>query len=112
MVSSQKRAAREDETPEARVLDLLLSCGLMERMYVHLPHLLPTLLAPLTEVDVRVMIHRRDDHNRLMVDLLKITSKGFQFLLEDRSAQVWQILMYYIKEGMVSLNRGSNLRLS
>jgi hypothetical protein len=43
MVSSQKRAAREDETPEARVLDLLLSCGLMERMYVHLPHLLPPL---------------------------------------------------------------------
>lgn len=39
-----------------------------------------------------------------MHDLLKITSKGFQFLLEDRSAQVWQILMYYIKQGMVSFS--------
>jgi hypothetical protein len=37
-----------------------------------------------------------------LTDLLKITSKGFQFLLEDRSAQIWQILMYYIQQGMVS----------
>lgn len=27
---------------------------------------------------------------------LQITSKGFQFLLEDRLAQIWQVLMYYV----------------
>jgi len=37
------------------------------------------------------------------MNVLKITSKGFQFLLEDRAAQVWQVLMYYIEQGMVSL---------
>ena len=30
------------------------------------------------------------------MDRLTITSKGFQFLLEDRQTQLWQILMYYL----------------
>lgn len=30
------------------------------------------------------------------LDRLTITSKGFQFLLEDRQTQLWQILMYYL----------------
>jgi hypothetical protein len=51
--------------------------------------------------DGRFWFVRYDDHHYL-TDLLKITSKGFQFLLEDRSAQIWQILMYYIQQGMVS----------
>lgn len=71
MVSSQKRATAGLETPEPRVLDLLLQCGLMD--------------------------HVEDDHHR-RTELLKITSKGFQFLLEDRSAQIWQVLMYYIQQ--------------
>lgn len=30
------------------------------------------------------------------LERLTITSKGFQFLLEDRQTQVWEILMYYL----------------
>ena len=30
------------------------------------------------------------------VDRLTITSKGFQFLLEDRQTQLWQIVMFYL----------------
>ena len=30
------------------------------------------------------------------MDRLTITSKGFQFLLEDRQTQLWQILMCYL----------------
>jgi transcription initiation factor TFIIH subunit 4 len=30
------------------------------------------------------------------LERLTITSKGFQFLLEDRQTQVWEILMYYV----------------
>lgn len=30
------------------------------------------------------------------LDRLTITSKGFQFLLEERQTQLWQILMYYL----------------
>lgn len=30
------------------------------------------------------------------MDRLTITSKGFQFLLEDRQTQVWEIMMYYL----------------
>ena len=30
------------------------------------------------------------------LDQLTITSKGFQFLLEDRQTQLWQILMYFL----------------
>lgn len=30
-------------------------------------------------------------------DNLTITSKGFQFLLEDLHVQLWQILMYYVE---------------
>jgi hypothetical protein len=38
------------------------------------------------------------DHSgrKPLYDRLTITSKGFQFLLEDRQAQLWQILMYYL----------------
>jgi hypothetical protein len=33
---------------------------------------------------------------KVNLDRLTITSKGFQFLLEDRQTQLWQILMYYL----------------
>ena len=36
------------------------------------------------------------------LDRLTITSKGFQFLLEDRQTQLWQILMYYLAVKEVS----------
>jgi hypothetical protein len=35
-------------------------------------------------------------------DRLTITSKGFQFLLEDRQTQLWQILMFYLNLREVS----------
>lgn len=43
------------------------------------------------------------------LDRLTITSKGFQFLLEDRQTQVWEILMYYlsIKEVRPLMSRKS-----
>ncbi|RSH83453.1 RNA polymerase II transcription factor B 52 kDa subunit [Apiotrichum porosum] len=37
----------------------------------------------------------RSGHNPKL-EALTITSKGFQFLLEDRQTQLWQILMYYL----------------
>jgi hypothetical protein len=40
-------------------------------------------------------------------DRLTITSKGFQFLLEDRQTQLWQILMFYLNLREVS---GSEIR--
>ena len=33
---------------------------------------------------------------RYSLDRLTITSKGFQFLLEERQTQLWQILIYYL----------------
>lgn len=42
-----------------------------------------------------------DDRGR-QTSLLQITSKGFQFLLEERSTQIWDVLMNYVKQGIVS----------
>lgn len=44
---------------------------------------------------------------------LQITSKGFQFLLEDRLAQIWQVLMYYVgvKTVRTSLRYGDRMAL-
>lgn len=40
---------------------------------------------------------------RASLDRLTITSKGFQFLLEDRQTQLWQILMYYLASKEVGI---------
>ncbi|GHJ90361.1 hypothetical protein NliqN6_6763 [Naganishia liquefaciens] len=70
MVSSRLDILRDnaEERPQEEVLDLLLQSGLM------------------TEAT----------NKRSGRSTLQITSKGFQFLLEDRLAQIWQVLMYYV----------------
>ncbi|KAI5449050.1 RNA polymerase II transcription factor B 52 kDa subunit [Naganishia albida] len=69
MVSSRLDAPGSDsDRPEQAVLDLLLESGLMSEA----------------------------TNKRSGRFTLQITSKGFQFLLEDRLAQIWQVLMYYV----------------
>lgn len=46
---------------------------------------------------IELTIFRCDDSGRNPnYDRLTITSQGFQFLLEDRQTQLWQILMFYL----------------
>jgi hypothetical protein len=107
MVSSQQRIS-STYSPSPKVLDLLIRCGLMGYLFVllvsHLPSSRKTDSSSVHSLSVgmrRGFQYRKDDHEWTM-NVLKITSKGFQFLLEDRAAQVWQVLMYYIEQGMVS----------
>lgn len=46
---------------------------------------------------------------RPSVDRLTITSKGFQFLLEDRQTQLWQILMFYLTLQESNENRSARV---
>ena len=71
MVSSGLANGLNTTRPKDSVLDLLYNSGLMS--------------GP---------IHNAT--RKPMYDRLTITSKGFQFLLEERQTQVWQILICYL----------------
>ncbi|ORX37154.1 transcription factor Tfb2-domain-containing protein [Kockovaella imperatae] len=71
MVSSGLSSSIATVKPKPQVLRLLHASGLM--------------------ADNNDMSGRRPN-----LDRLTITSKGFQFLLEDRQTQLWQILMCYL----------------
>lgn len=43
---------------------------------------------------------------------LSITSKGFQFLLEDVNTQLWDLLLQYLEEAQVSRSQSMLTRLS
>nr|ODN91824.1 transcription initiation factor TFIIH subunit 4 [Cryptococcus depauperatus CBS 7841] len=45
----------------------------------------------------------------LNANRLTITSKGFQFLLEDRQTQLWEILMYYLSAKEASAERSAKV---
>lgn len=77
MVSSGLDVALDCEEPRPAVLKLLHASGLM--------------------TGVKDLELRRSGSSQLT-----ITSKGFQFLLEDRQTQVWQILIYYLTQREVS----------
>ncbi|KAL1407463.1 RNA polymerase II transcription factor B 52 kDa subunit [Vanrija albida] len=72
MVSSGLFDRRNPHQPNPSVLDLLYISGLMADPYAQ-------------------------DGRPPVYDRLTITSKGFQFLLEDRQAQLWQLLMYFVQ---------------
>ncbi len=106
MVSSRSYAAAdvEDEIPHASVLDLLVRCGLMAASWVSQAS---DRLAAVGEKVGIILLFGTDDFdltNRTTNDSggYQITSKGFQFLLEDRSVQIWQILMFYVQLRKVS----------
>ncbi|RSH90861.1 RNA polymerase II transcription factor B 52 kDa subunit [Saitozyma podzolica] len=71
MVSSGLAGGLAAVRPRQQVLQLLHASGLM--------------------ADPSDMSGRNPNYDRLT-----ITSKGFQFLLEDRQTQLWQILMFYL----------------
>ncbi|KAK4689016.1 DNA repair protein RAD50, partial [Tremellales sp. Uapishka_1] len=82
-----------EETWES-ILKYMVSSGLGERMggvskpknqVLYLLHVSGLMADPLD--------HTGSNPN---YERLTITSKGFQFLLEDRQAQLWQILMFYL----------------
>lgn len=43
------------------------------------------------------------------INRLTITSKGFQFLLEKRQTQLWEILMYYLSAKEVRPYQNDNV---
>jgi transcription initiation factor TFIIH subunit 4 len=84
MVSSGLDGGVRAQKPRKEVLQLLHASGLMSDPYV---------------TRVRVIIRADDRYatdQRYSLDRLTITSKGFQFLLEERQTQLWQILIYYL----------------
>jgi hypothetical protein len=92
MVSSGLSNGMIANRPRDSVLQLLLSSGLMADMCV-----------TLSDRNRGELILRHDlTGQRPSLYRLTITSKGFQFLLEDRQTQLWQILMYYLASREVS----------
>lgn len=73
------------------------SASALIRQRAHVRHVRPAVKhaeeANLWHRDVN---SERDPGRTPNYDRLKITSKGFQFLLEDRQTQLWQILMFYL----------------
>ncbi|KAJ9099238.1 hypothetical protein QFC21_004118 [Naganishia friedmannii] len=67
-------AGAGEDRPEREVLDLLVESGLMAE----------------TRTNSR--------SGGRSSSALQISSKGFQFLLEDRAAQIWQVLMFFVAE--------------
>ena len=82
MVSSGLDVGIGTVKPRREVLQLLQASGLMVDLYVSYP---------------ATLMRSTDPTGRhTSLDRLTITSKGFQFLLEDRQTQLWQILMFYL----------------
>ncbi|WVQ73426.1 hypothetical protein IAR50_002998 [Cryptococcus sp. DSM 104548] len=84
MVSSGLGTAFVGESPRPQVLHLLHTSGLM--------------------TDPGDPTGRNPNINRLT-----ITSKGFQFLLEERQTQLWEILMYYLSAKEANLERSAEV---
>ncbi|WVQ84370.1 hypothetical protein IAT38_006522 [Cryptococcus sp. DSM 104549] len=84
--SDEELVAYGEDTfePEPEVLRLLHSSGLM--------------------IDPNDVSGRNPNLNRLT-----ITSKGFQFLLEDRQTQLWEILMFYLKSKEANAERSAEV---
>lgn len=45
--------------------------------------------------------HRRLANSTQSLRHMRITSKGFQFLLEDVNTQLWDLLLVYLEESQV-----------
>ncbi|OWZ74917.1 transcription initiation factor TFIIH subunit 4 [Cryptococcus neoformans Bt85] len=84
MVSSGLGTEFSGSRPQPEVLQLLHASGLM--------------------TDPGDMTGRNPNINRLT-----ITSKGFQFLLEKRQTQLWEILMYYLSAKEANSERSSEV---
>lgn len=84
MVSSGLANGLTTTRPKDSVLDLLFNSGLMA--------------GPIHSATRKPLYER-----------LTITSKGFQFLLEERQTQVWQILICYLDTKDVSCILHSDL---
>ncbi|KAL7422462.1 RNA polymerase II transcription factor B 52 kDa subunit [Cryptotrichosporon argae] len=84
MVSSGLSSAHAKTRPRQSVLQLLHASGLM--------------------ADPNNGTGRNTNYDRLT-----ITSKGFQFLLEDRQTQLWQILMFYLAGKQRTVERASDV---
>ncbi|ODN74032.1 hypothetical protein L202_07507 [Cryptococcus amylolentus CBS 6039] len=84
MVSSGLGTAFVGERPRPQVLHLLHTSGLM--------------------TDPGDPSGRNPNINRLT-----ITSKGFQFLLEERQTQLWEILMYYLSAKEANSERSAEV---
>jgi hypothetical protein len=121
MVSSRLDAfgaGAVEDRPEQEVLDLLVESGLMGETYVF-----SSLTRPRHDTPTKVLTSRRillcvdtwssrDSTNRRSGrSTLQISSKGFQFLLENRLAQIWQVLMFFVAAKTVGCVGVSYLRI-
>ncbi|WRT68056.1 uncharacterized protein IL334_005031 [Kwoniella shivajii] len=84
MVSSGLGIGFSVARPQSEVLELLHTSGLM--------------------IDPNDPTGQNPNINRLT-----ITSKGFQFLLEDRQTQLWEILMYYLNAKEANSERSAEV---
>lgn len=78
--------------PGDRVLQLLVQSGLMISTFVRsAPLIIACILTP-------GRLHRSGNS----LTNLKITSEGFQFLLEEVNTQLWDLLLEYLRNSNVS----------
>lgn len=99
MVSSGLGTEFSGSRPQPEVLQLLHASGLMTD-----PWVLFEVSCELTMFNSGDMTGRNPNINRLT-----ITSKGFQFLLEKRQTQLWEILMYYLSAKEVRPYQNDNV---
>lgn len=78
------------QKPGEKVLALLEKSGLMQSPYV----------SCCTQFDERRGSRSASNRTRSLRNM-RITSKGFQFLLEDVNTQLWDLLLVYLEESQV-----------
>lgn len=88
--------------PSEKVLQLLYQSGLMASEWA------PFLFS--LSASRELLIAKKEGINRTRsLRSMRITSKGFQFLLEDVNTQLWDLLLTYLESSEVSLG---NVRIS